>query len=146
MRRGEKASTIGLSTGFRESIKNTSSKAADGLGKAGKWFFGKISRSGNSNVREEEPVNPRNRSADRQVSRREGGSSVALGLRRGSFLAPDNSIPKARPASKKRDLDEWLASSSDAPLFSSDDLLASSSDLYLNEHSLAPEDRQHMCY
>ncbi len=40
----------------------------------------------------------------------------------------------ARPASKKRDRDEWLASSSDAPLFSSDDLLASSSDLYLNEH------------
>ena len=40
----------------------------------------------------------------------------------------------ARPARKKRDRDEWLASSSDAPLFSSDDLLASSSDLYLNEH------------
>ena len=40
----------------------------------------------------------------------------------------------ARPARKKRGRDEWLASSSDAPLFSSDDLLASSSDLYLNEH------------
>ncbi len=40
----------------------------------------------------------------------------------------------ARPASQKRGRDEWLASSSDAPLFSSDDLLASSSDLYLNEH------------
>ena len=40
----------------------------------------------------------------------------------------------ARPARKKRERDEWLASSSDAPLFSSDDLLASSSDLYLNEH------------
>ena len=40
----------------------------------------------------------------------------------------------SRPARKKRDRDEWLASSSDAPLFSSDDLLASSSDLYLNEH------------
>ena len=68
MRRGEKASSGGLSTssssGFRESggshlltnIKNTSSKAADGLGKAGKGFFGKISRSGSSNAREEEPV------------------------------------------------------------------------------------------
>ena len=67
MRRGEKASSGGLSTsssgGFRESggshlftnIKNTSSKAADGLGKAGKGFFGKISRSGSSNAREEEP-------------------------------------------------------------------------------------------
>ena len=40
----------------------------------------------------------------------------------------------ARPTRKKRDRDEWLASSSDAPFFSSDDLLASSSDLYLNEH------------
>ena len=40
----------------------------------------------------------------------------------------------ARPARKKHERDEWLASSSDAPLFSSDDLLASSSDLYLNEH------------
>ena len=46
------------------------------------------------------------------------------------LLPPTNT----RPVSKKRDLDEWLASSSDAPLFSSDDLLASSSDLYLNEH------------
>ena len=36
--------------------------------------------------------------------------------------------------SRKRDRDEWLASSSDAPLFSSDDLLASSSDLYIDEH------------
>ena len=67
MRRGEKASSGGLSTsssgGFRETagshlltnIKNTSSKAADGLGKAGKGFLGKISRSGSSNAREEEP-------------------------------------------------------------------------------------------
>ncbi len=67
MRRGEKASSGGLSTsssgGLRESggshlltnIKNTSSKAADGLGKAGKGFFGKIARSGSSNAREEEP-------------------------------------------------------------------------------------------
>ena len=67
MRRGEKASSGGLSTssssGLRESggsqlltnIKNTSSKAADGLGKAGKGFFGKISRSGSSNAKEEEP-------------------------------------------------------------------------------------------
>ena len=67
MRRGEKASNGGLSTssssGFREgggahlltNIKNTSSKAADGLGKAGKGFFGKISRSGSSNAREEVP-------------------------------------------------------------------------------------------
>ena len=66
MRRGEKASSGGLSTssssGFREgagshlftNLKNTSSKAADGLGKAGKGFFGKIARSGSSNAREEE--------------------------------------------------------------------------------------------
>ena len=67
MRRGEKSSSGGLSTsssgGFRESggshlftnIKNTSSKAADGLGKAGKGIFGKIARSGSSNAKEEEP-------------------------------------------------------------------------------------------
>ncbi|KAL2037868.1 hypothetical protein N7G274_009343 [Stereocaulon virgatum] len=36
--------------------------------------------------------------------------------------------------SRKRDRDECLASSSDAPLFSSDDLLAASSDLYIDEH------------
>lgn len=35
-------------------IKNTSSKAADGLGKAGKGIFGKIARSGSSNAKEEE--------------------------------------------------------------------------------------------
>ena len=35
-------------------IKNTSSKAADGLGKAGKGIFGKITRSGSTNAKEEE--------------------------------------------------------------------------------------------
>ena len=35
-------------------IKNTSSKAADGLGKAGKGILGKIARSGSSNAKEEE--------------------------------------------------------------------------------------------
>lgn len=35
-------------------IKMTSSKAADGLGKAGKGIFGKITRSGSSNAKEEE--------------------------------------------------------------------------------------------
>ena len=36
-------------------IKNNTTKAADGLGKAGKGFFGKIARSGSSNAKEEEP-------------------------------------------------------------------------------------------
>jgi len=66
LRRAEKISTHGLSAsapgGFRESggshlftnIKNTSTKAADGLGKAGKSIFGKVARSGNSNAKEEE--------------------------------------------------------------------------------------------
>ena len=69
-RREDGRSGQGLSTSnsrvFRESggahggshifsnIKNTSSKAADGLGKAGKGFFGKIARSGSSNAKEEE--------------------------------------------------------------------------------------------
>lgn len=65
-RRGDKGSTGGLSAsnplGFREgggghlftNIKNTSSKAADGLGKAGKSIFGKVARSGSSNAKEEE--------------------------------------------------------------------------------------------
>lgn len=69
-RREERLSGQGLSTSnsrvFRESggahggshifsnIKNTSSKAADGLGKAGKGIFGKIARSGSSNAKEEE--------------------------------------------------------------------------------------------
>ena len=35
-------------------IKITSSKAADGLGKAGKGIFGKIARSGSSSAKEEE--------------------------------------------------------------------------------------------
>ena len=67
MRRGEKASSGGLSNsssgGLREgsgshlftNIKNNTTKAADGLGKAGKGFFGKIARSGSSNAKEEEP-------------------------------------------------------------------------------------------
>ena len=70
MRREDKSPGQGLSTSnsrvFRESggahggshifsnIKNTSSKAADGLGKAGKGIFGKIARSGSSNAKEEE--------------------------------------------------------------------------------------------
>lgn len=66
MRRSDKGPAGGLSTsssgGFRESggshlftnIKNTSSKAADGLGKAGKGFFGKIARTGSSNAKDEE--------------------------------------------------------------------------------------------
>lgn len=66
LRRGEKVSTQGLSAsvsgGFREgggshlftNIKNTSTKAADGLGKAGKSIFGKVARSGSSNAKEEE--------------------------------------------------------------------------------------------
>lgn len=66
IRRGEKQSNHGLSAsasgGFREgggshlftNIKNTSTKAADGLGKAGKSIFGKVARSGSSNAREEE--------------------------------------------------------------------------------------------
>ena len=69
-RREDRHSGQGLSTSssrvFRESggahggshifsnIKNTSSKAADGLGKAGKGIFGKIARSGSSNAKEEE--------------------------------------------------------------------------------------------
>lgn len=64
--RGEKVSAHGLSAtasgGFRESggshlftnIKNTSTKAADGLGKASKSIFGKVARSGSSNAKEEE--------------------------------------------------------------------------------------------
>ena len=68
--REERLSGQGLSTShsrvFRDSggahggshifsnIKNTSSKAADGLGKAGKGIFGKIARSGSSNAKEEE--------------------------------------------------------------------------------------------
>lgn len=69
-RREDRLSGQGLSASnsrvFRESggahggshifsnIKNTSSKAADGLGKAGKGIFGKIARSGSSNAKEEE--------------------------------------------------------------------------------------------
>ena len=65
-RRGDKAAGPGLSASssgvFRENsgshlftnIKHTSSKAADGLGKAGKGIFGKIARSGSSNVKEDE--------------------------------------------------------------------------------------------
>ena len=64
MRRGEKASSGGLSTSssggshLLTNIKNTSSKAADGLGKAGKGLFGKMSRSGSSNAKEEESTVP----------------------------------------------------------------------------------------
>ena len=66
LRRGDKTSTQGLSAsssgGSRESggshlftnLKNTSNKAAGGLGKAGKNIFGKVSRSGSSNAKEEE--------------------------------------------------------------------------------------------
>ena len=70
IRREDRPSAQGLSTSsskvFRESsgahggshifsnIMNTSSKAADGLGKAGKGIFGKISRSGSSNAKEDE--------------------------------------------------------------------------------------------
>ncbi|KAL6716222.1 hypothetical protein ACLMJK_005788 [Lecanora helva] len=39
-------------------IKNTSNKAAGGLGKASKTFFGKVSRSGSSTTREEERYVP----------------------------------------------------------------------------------------
>ncbi len=35
------------------SLKNSSSKAADGLGKAGKGFFGKLGRSGSSGEKEQ---------------------------------------------------------------------------------------------
>lgn len=67
MRRGDKASIGGLSASssgnFRETggshlftnLKNTSSKAADGLGKAGKGFMGKFARSGSTTTKEEEP-------------------------------------------------------------------------------------------
>lgn len=74
-RREDRPSVQGLSASssrvFRESggahggshifsnIKNTSSKAADGLGKAGKGIFGKIARSGSSNAKEEERYVPR---------------------------------------------------------------------------------------
>ena len=70
IRREERPSGQGLSTSnsrvFRESggayggshifsnIKSTSSKAADGLGKAGKGILTKIARSGSSNAKEEE--------------------------------------------------------------------------------------------
>ena len=66
LRRGEKMSNSGLSTSStgvpREgagshlflNIKNTSNKAAGGLGKASKSIFGKVSRSGVSNARDEE--------------------------------------------------------------------------------------------
>ena len=50
------------------------------------------------------------------------------------LILPPLPDPDTQLVSQKRDLDEWLASSSDAPFFSSDDLLASSSDLYLDEH------------
>ena len=69
-RREDRPSGQGLPTSnsrvFRESggahggshifsnIKNTSSKAADGLGKASKGIFGKIARSGSNNAKEEE--------------------------------------------------------------------------------------------
>lgn len=50
-----------LSSSFKEgtgasllsNIKNQSTRAADGLGKAGKGFFGKLTRSGSSNEREQ---------------------------------------------------------------------------------------------
>ena len=66
LRRGDKLSNSGLSTSStgisREgagshlftNIKNTSNKAAGGLGKASKSIFGKVARSGSSNAREEE--------------------------------------------------------------------------------------------
>lgn len=75
VRRDERAPVQGLSNShsrvFRESggahggshifsnLKNTSSKAADGLGKASKGIFGKIARSGSSNSKEEERYVPR---------------------------------------------------------------------------------------
>ena len=72
LRRGEKVSTSGLSAtpagGLREAggshlfmnIKNTSSKAADGLGKAGKSIFSKVSKSNSSTTtKEEERYTPR---------------------------------------------------------------------------------------
>lgn len=43
-------------------------------------------------------------------------------------------LPTAPSLNKKRDLDDLIASSSDAPLFSSDDLLASNSENYLDRH------------
>ena len=52
----------------------------------------------------------------------------------GDSTLPPLPSTNAQPAREKRDRDEPLASSSDAPLFSSDDLLASSSDLYLDEN------------
>ena len=66
LRRGDKSSSQALSTSaggaLREggsshlfmNIKNTSNKAAGGLGKASKSIFGKVSRSGSSNAKEEE--------------------------------------------------------------------------------------------
>ena len=70
MRRSDKASSQSLQTSSssnsRETagshiftnIKNTSSKAADGLGKAGKGFFGKIARSGSNTSKEDERYVP----------------------------------------------------------------------------------------
>lgn len=68
VRRGDKASIGGLSASssgnLRESgngshlftnIKNTSSKAADGLGKAGKGLMGKFARSGSTTTKEDLP-------------------------------------------------------------------------------------------
>lgn len=63
IRRGEKGSTQGLSASISGGLRdqggshlftNIKSKAADGLGKAGKGIFGKMTRSGSSNAREEE--------------------------------------------------------------------------------------------
>ena len=60
IRRSEKSSTQGLSASSAgtshlfTNIKNTSNKAAGGLGKAGKSIFGKVARSGSSTAKEEE--------------------------------------------------------------------------------------------
>jgi len=67
IRRGDQASIGGLSASssgnFRENngshlltnLKNMSSKAADGLGKAGKGAMEKFGRSGSTTTKEEEP-------------------------------------------------------------------------------------------
>jgi hypothetical protein len=60
-------------------------------------------------------------------------------LQDGTYSSKATSLPRlprpiAPSSNKKRDLDHILASSSDAPLFSSDDLLASTSENYLHGH------------
>lgn len=50
-----------------------------------------------------------------------------------SPILPPMPLRLAPSTSRKRDRDDWIATSSDAPLFSSDDLLSSSADNYVQK-------------